>query len=337
VRLDSTLVGLFAHAWDSTLFAAVAVAILALTRPTSPRVRHAIVTLALLKYLLPSAWLFAASLPPVRLLGYWFSTAPPRALAESGAGLAAWIVPAAPLERAVAQLPAVLLGLIVGFWALGATVVVASWARRLALLQRQLGASAPVPPEREAAALARACEKAGAAKLRVSLSLSPAAAGAMLCGVRRPRLVLPAVLAASMSDAELEAILLHELMHAQRRDNLIALGGLAACALFWMHPAVWALNRRAARERELACDAGVLAAGEGAQTYARALAKAVRFGAARQPAGLCGAGGNLRERLAAILRTGAFPATPWRDRFAAGAALAGLIVLAAAANPCLGR
>lgn len=74
-----------------------------------------------------------------------------------------------------------------------------------------------------------------------------------LVGIWRVRVVLPRSVC-DMADEELESLLLHELAHFRRRDNLADVARLLFSAAFWFHPAAWALNASYRRVREEACD-----------------------------------------------------------------------------------
>jgi beta-lactamase regulating signal transducer with metallopeptidase domain len=75
-----------------------------------------------------------------------------------------------------------------------------------------------------------------------------------------------------LSEPELDAVLIHEVTHARRRDNLIGLlHQLALCGL-WFHPLVWLTGLRLAMFRELSCDDSVIASSRGADLVS-ALAK----------------------------------------------------------------
>ncbi len=77
-------------------------------------------------------------------------------------------------------------------------------------------------------------------------------------GLLRPRISLPAGIERILTPPELDAVLLHELTHARRRDNLIRLVyEIAACA-FWFHPLVWLAGLRLSLYRELSCDESVI-------------------------------------------------------------------------------
>jgi beta-lactamase regulating signal transducer with metallopeptidase domain len=91
-------------------------------------------------------------------------------------------------------------------------------------------------------------------------------------GVLRPHISLPQGIDRLLSKAELEAVLIHEVIHARRRDNLIGLlHELALCGL-WFHPLVWLTGFRLAMFRELSCDDSVIASSRGVDLVS-ALAK----------------------------------------------------------------
>jgi Zn-dependent protease with chaperone function len=321
---------LAAHVWESTLFAALLAALLGIVRPASARLRHALFGVALLKFLVPSGALFTAVVWVGRKLPAW--GAPPPEVGAAAARAGAWLSPPW-LEGAVAGLPGAAVLVALAAWAAGALAFLGASAVQLRRVRREIAPCAVVTAGRELEALRRAAARLGCRP--PALVVAPHTAAPYVHGLRRPRLVFPAALAAELSDDELDAVMLHEVLHVRRRDNLAALAGVVTCAAFWANPLVWLLTRRLVHERELACDAGVLSAQRLPGSYAVALAKAVRFGAGRQPSGLSGIGGaGLRARLDAILR-GAPARTAVRDGLALAAAAALLLSWVAAANPCL--
>jgi len=96
-------------------------------------------------------------------------------------------------------------------------------------------------------------------------------------GIFRPVLIWPERLSARLDDEHIEAILAHELRHAQRRDNLTAVLHMVVEAAFWFHPLVWWMERRMVEERERACDEAVVEMGSRPGIYAESLLKACRF------------------------------------------------------------
>ena len=91
-------------------------------------------------------------------------------------------------------------------------------------------------------------------------------------GIFRPLIVLPADLLGKLRADELELVLMHELAHVRRLDNLtLLLQRLVAAALFF-HPAVWLCGRMLQREAEQACDDLVVNATGRSEVYACGLA-----------------------------------------------------------------
>jgi beta-lactamase regulating signal transducer with metallopeptidase domain len=91
-------------------------------------------------------------------------------------------------------------------------------------------------------------------------------------GFLYPRILLPAGIDRELNRQELDAVLLHEMAHAKRHDNLIRLlYEVSLCAL-WFHPLIWLAGMRMALYRELSCDESVIQRAQG-QALVRALAK----------------------------------------------------------------
>jgi beta-lactamase regulating signal transducer with metallopeptidase domain len=91
-------------------------------------------------------------------------------------------------------------------------------------------------------------------------------------GVLYPRILLPSGIDRLLNRQELHAVLLHEMAHAKRRDNLIRLlYEVSLCAL-WFHPLMWLAGMRMALYRELSCDESVIERAHG-PAMVRALAK----------------------------------------------------------------
>jgi beta-lactamase regulating signal transducer with metallopeptidase domain len=91
-------------------------------------------------------------------------------------------------------------------------------------------------------------------------------------GVLYPHILLPIGIDRLLNRQELNAVLLHEVAHAKRRDNLIRLlYEVSLCAL-WFHPLIWLAGTRMALYRELSCDESVIQRAHG-QAMVRALAK----------------------------------------------------------------
>ncbi len=94
-----------------------------------------------------------------------------------------------------------------------------------------------------------------------TVRFGPAIGSPFMAGILRPTIYLPDDLVDTLSDEQLEHVLLHELAHVRRRDTLIAAGCAAITVAYWFHPCVWWAQWRLRALREQCCD----------QTVARAL------------------------------------------------------------------
>ena len=78
--------------------------------------------------------------------------------------------------------------------------------------------------------------------------------GPIVIGFFKPIIVLPVSFAKSMTFEQLEPLLLHELAHIKRHDNVFYLIERIVLALYWWNPVMHYIGSRVAEERELACD-----------------------------------------------------------------------------------
>ena len=107
---------------------------------------------------------------------------------------------------------------------------------------------------------------------KVEVATSPAISSPMALGILRPIIVFPADLVEKLRTDELTLILMHELAHVRRWDNLTKLLHRLVSAVLFFHPAVWLCGRMLRREAEQACDDLVVCATGRSETYARGLA-----------------------------------------------------------------
>ncbi len=104
----------------------------------------------------------------------------------------------------------------------------------------------------------------------------------LLIGILRPLILLPAAALATWTPEELEMVLLHELAHVRRWDNLVNLLQRLVESVLFFHPAVWLASRQVRHDREDCCDALVVAHTNQPETYATLL---IAIASARRSSG----------------------------------------------------
>jgi beta-lactamase regulating signal transducer with metallopeptidase domain len=116
-------------------------------------------------------------------------------------------------------------------------------------------------------------------------------------GVLYPHILLPAGIDRLLDQQEFNAVLIHELVHARRRDNLIRLLYEVSLCAFWFHPLIWLAGARIELYRELSCDESVIQ-----RAHGEALVSALGKLAVPQPAPLlqATASSHLSRRLARL-------------------------------------
>ena len=147
---------------------------------------------------------------------------------------------------------------------------------------------------------------------------------ALVCGVLRPVLVLPAG-----QDVD-DQVLLHELLHLKQRDTL---WGMVICVfrcIHWCNPLLQYCAGRAANDLESRCDQRVLERleGEERREYGGILLSMTNEKYARVPgaSSMANGGRNIRRRIEAIVRF---------KRYPAGMTLAAVCVAALLSAPLL--
>ena len=98
-------------------------------------------------------------------------------------------------------------------------------------------------------------------------------AAPMSLGFLNPAILIPRALLDTLSESELEHVVLHELGHLQRRDDWTNLAQKLIEAMLPIQPAVYWIGYRMSIEREMACDDWVIAATGTAEPYAASLTR----------------------------------------------------------------
>lgn len=133
---------------------------------------------------------------------------------------------------------------------------------------------------------------------KVRVVVSTKAAVPMVVGILRPIVLFPASSLLGLSPDQLQAVLVHELTHVRRYDNLVNLFQHVVETIFFYHPAVWWVSRCIRVEREHCCDDAAAAASD-PHSYAVALAALEELRAPRLAA--AATDGSLLHRIRRLL------------------------------------
>ena len=215
-------------------------------------------------------------------------------------------------------------------WALGSASMFVIWLHRLRKSYRQLA----LPANKECEALQRAKRKFGF-RSTVRVRSSDDAREPAIIGIFRPVIAIPRGLSDKLSANELEAVLLHELAHAKRRDNLAAAFVHCLVCVFWFHPLLWFVEMQLIVERERACDEAVIQCGTNPQIYLAGLAKVCRFHLFGNVAGVSAiTGSDLRTRFDQIVACRSSQSIPYAFRLAVASLILFITVLPIAGGYC---
>jgi uncharacterized protein (TIGR03435 family) len=292
------------HLWQSTLVAIVIGMLTLVLRQNHAEVRYRLWLAASLKFLVPFGMLTA-----IGRQFDWQSAAPivtPNVMVAIEAVSQPFSQPASSAARDAAVsitvpgvpiLPVALLFI----WLCGLTAIVLHWFmqwRHITLLVRR---ASPVGEGPEVATLRRV-EKMSGITRPVNLVVSDTSIEPGIFGIFRPVLLWPRGMSEHLDEAQVAAVMVHELAHVRRRDNLVAAVHSITQAVFWFHPLVWWVGTRLMDERERSCDQDVIRLGSEPQVYAESILKTCRFSVVGSAAWVSGvSGSDLKRRIEAIM------------------------------------
>ncbi|HWW39635.1 M56 family metallopeptidase [Pedobacter sp.] len=144
-------------------------------------------------------------------------------------------------------------GLISMFWILAVIVQICRLSLGFYVLQRmKMVRIAPVGKFWQQR-LQELCSNLGL-RHTVNLLESGIAQVPIVIGYLKPLILIPVGLITALNQAQVEAILLHELAHIRRKDGLVNLVQILMETLLFFNPAVWWLSSLIRSERENCCD-----------------------------------------------------------------------------------
>jgi bla regulator protein blaR1 len=285
-------------------------------RKNHARTRHGIWMAASVKFLVPFSVLVGLG-SQVEWRAAPAASASALPMAVEGIGRP--IAPAMPVAAAEAGSFSVT-ALLWMVWLGGFAAVMGFWWLRWRRVCAAVRASEPVAAGREAEFL-RELQQAARVPAGIRLAASAGSLEPGVFGIFRPVLLLPAGMAERLGDAQLKAILAHELCHVRRRDNLAAAVHMVVEALFWFHPLVWWLGARLVAERERACDEEVLRLGSEPEAYAEGILQVCRFCLESPLACVSGiTGSSLKKRIEEVMSSRGAHELNGARRFLLGAA-----------------
>lgn len=297
---------LFRHLLESTILCILLGCFNRCLRGQAAAVRHSVWLIGIAKFSIPTvlltttgAWM-AFVLPATA----WISS-----LAAKLSGVLASLFGMLPTHIGADNAPFAVRAFVT-IWLLGSAILFGAWLVRL----RKSHGGVSIAPNSAQAALDRARRRLSF-RAAVELRCSEEGKEPVLAGISRPLIAIPRGLSERLSSDELEAVLLHELAHARRRDNLASAFVHCLVCIFWFHPLVWFVEKQLIAERERACDEMVTESGMSPEIYVAGLIKVCRLHLFGEIAGISAvSGSDLGARFDQILSYRVYKPVPYLVR-----------------------
>lgn len=151
--------------------------------------------------------------------------------------------PPAPVAASARRIDPLTVAL--ALWLFGASIGMVRIVSGLWALRRIIERSEPV-------------ETRATSRGNVRIALAGAFGVPVATGFLRPVVLLPRAIFVNESAGDLENIVLHELHHLSRYDDVTALLQAFCVALMWWNPLAYVISSRINAEREMACDEAVV-------------------------------------------------------------------------------
>jgi beta-lactamase regulating signal transducer with metallopeptidase domain len=336
------------HLWQATLFFLFALAVSWSLKRAPARVRYSLWLVALTKFVLPCAAVVSllkqagidvtniftsesgGQASALLISPYLSPVASPHAAIHITKSVMPGIGSSAITYAVTAQDHGNWYGALALIWIVGCALLLGLWLRKISLLSSVIRSGKVVTSGRELEILQRVRTWLGLRR-QVKLVISTQIAEPGVWSVFKPTVLLPEGISDRLNDHELETIMMHELVHVERWDNLIGIVQRVVCCLLWFHPLVWLLDRQLLAEREQSCDDTVIRLSGDSQIYASGIRKICRHSIGWELTGLSGVGGSdLKKRIKRIVEADIIRSPSVLHRMLLGTVVAALIFLSAA-------
>ena len=221
---------------------------------------------------------------------------------------------------------------VLAVWSLWIVVHAARLAAALVALRRARRQSVAFPPALESRL--ECWHQVRGRGRRARLVVSSRVRAAAVLGGASPVIAIAPSLVQHLSPEELDAVVIHERAHVQRRDDAANVVQMAVRALAGWHPVVWWLDRRLKIEREIACDEMTVSLTRSAKSYAACLVKLAGLPLAHVSAlsavGVLSSVGLAARVQRIVSRSRALPPVWSRNAALAGIAAVGVVSVAIA-------
>jgi len=162
---------------------------------------------------------------------------------------------------------------LMGIWLLGMVVLMAKLFADIISLAITSRSGVPAHPDFDEL-IENARQKAGC-RQSVIVRFCDGIGAPLIWGLFRPTILLPNS-ARDWSLERLEMVLLHELLHAARKDHTMMVASQLVRCVYWTNPLAWVAVHRHSVERELSCDEQVVGCGNDRIIYAEELVAITR-------------------------------------------------------------
>ena len=336
------------HLWQATLFFLFALFISWSLKGAPARVRYSLWLVALTKFVLPCAAvvsllkqagidltsIFASEsggqASALAITPYLSPVTSPHAVLQITKSTMPGIGSSAITYAVTIQDQGNWYGVLALIWIVGCALLLGIWLRKISLLSSVIKSGKVVTSGRELEVLQRVRTWLGLRR-QVTLVISSEIAEPGVWSVFKPTVLLPEGISDRLNDHELETIMMHELVHVERWDNLIGIVQRVVCCLLWFHPLVWLLDRQLLAEREQSCDDTVIRLSGDSQIYASGIKKICRHSIGWELTGLSNVGGSdLKKRIKRIVEADIIRSPSVLHRMLLGTVVAALVFLSAA-------